>query len=140
MGWLRNLWDNVVDFVRDKIIEPITDWFKQLFEDTAAWIKIWKHELRGLLADWLKNDWFFLAAIAATIALAFLFPALKDWVGKWTITLMLKAAWEDVKEGFADVLDFIHIIELETINTMLQILWPDYRKAMGELALVVGAL
>jgi len=93
-----------------------------------------------VVANWLKNDWFFLAAIAATIALAFLFPALKDWVGKWTITLMLKAAWKDVKEGFADILDFIHIIELETINTILQILWPDYREAMGELSLVVGAL
>lgn len=140
MGWLRDLWRGVVTWVRDIIIEPIVDWVKQLIEDTRAWIKIWKHEMRGLLATWLENDWFFLAVVAGVIALALFFPAIKEWAGKLTITLMLKAAWEDVKDGFAEILDFIHIIELDTINTILKIVWPDYREAMGELTTVASAL
>jgi len=140
MGWLSDLWDNVTGWIHDKIVEPFVDWVKQLIEDTRAWIKIWKHEMRSILAEWLQNDWVFLAAIAGAVALAFYFPAIKEWVGKLSISILLKAAWEDVKEGFAEILDFIHIIELDTINTILKVLWPDYRQAMGELATVTSAL
>ena len=140
MGWLKNLWKNVTGWIKDNIVEPIVDWVKQLIDDTRTFITIWKHEFRQLLAGWLENDWVFLGAVAATIALAFYFPAIKEWVGKWSITILLKAAWEDVKEGFADILDFIHIIDLDTVNTILKVLWPDWRTMMAQLAEVSSAL
>jgi len=140
MGWLKNLWNRIIDWVREKLIAPLIDWIKQLFEDTSAWWKIWKYELSKLIGKWLENDLFFLAAVAGTIALAFWFPAIKNWVGKLSVTLLLKAAWEDVKEGLVDVLDFIHIVELDAINTILKILWPDWRVMMAQLADVTSDL
>lgn len=140
MGWLKNLWDNVTGWIKDNIVEPVVDWVKQLIDDTRTFITIWKHEFRQLLASWLENDWFFLAAVAMTVGVAFYFPAIKEWVGKWSITILLKAAWEDVKEGFTDILDFIHIIDLDTVNTILKVLWPDWRDMMGQLSEVASAL
>jgi len=140
MGLFKRIWNKVVNWVREKLIAPLVDWIKQLFEDTSAWWKIWKYELSKLVSKWLENDLFFLAAVAGTIALAFWFPAIKNWVGNLTITLMLKAAWQDVKDGFVDILDFIHIVELDAINTILKILWPDWRVMMAQLADVTSDL
>lgn len=139
MGWVRDILYGIFDFFRD-LLGEIAEWFKQLIEDTRAWIKIWKHELRGVIAGWLENDWVFILIVAGAIALAFLFPKIKTWVGKLTIVALLKAAWEDVKLGFVDILDFIHIIELDTINTILKILWPEYRMAMTELSTAASGL
>jgi len=140
MGLLKRIWKRVTKWVREKLIAPLVDWIKQLFEDTSAYWKIWKYELSKLVSKWLENDWFFLGAVAATIALAFFFPAISAWVGKLSITLLLKAAWEDVKDGMVDVLDFIHIVELDAINTILKILWPDWRVMMAQLADVTSDL
>jgi hypothetical protein len=140
MGLFKRIWKKITSWVREKLIAPLVDWIKTLFEDTSAWWKIWKYELSKLVSKWLENDLFFLAAVAGTIALAFWFPAIKDWVGKLSITLLLKAAWEDVKDGFKDVLDFIHIVELDAINTILKILWPDWRVMMAQLADVTSDL
>jgi len=140
MGWLKNLWDSIVDWIRDHIIAPIVDWFVQLIEDTRAMIRIWKHEFRKLMAKWLENDWFFLGVVAATIALSVLWPKITTWLGKLSVVIVLKAAWEDVKDGLVSILDFVGIIELDAINTILKVVWPDWRAMMDQMSMVVSGL
>jgi len=140
MGWLKNLWDNVTDWVHDAIVEPIVDWVEELIHDTTVAIRIWKHEFHKLLNKWLENDFFFLGAIAATIALAVFWPQVTAWVGKMTIVVVLKEAWKDVEEGWVDVLDFIHIVELDTINTILNVFWPDWKAMNAQLIDVTSSL
>lgn len=140
MGWLRDAWRNVTGWVREKIVKPVVDWVKEVIHDTTVAIRIWRHEFHKLLAKWLENDLFFLGAVAATIAVAFFFPQITAWIGKLGITILLKSAWEDVKAGLVEVLDFIHIIELDAVNTMLKILWPDWKAMMGQVADVTSLL
>jgi len=140
MGRLKDFWDDVTDWVHDKIVEPIIDWFTDLIEDTRTFIRIWKHEFHKLLAKWLENDLFFLAVIAATVVLAFVWPKIVTWAGKLTIVMVFKEAWKDVEEGWVDVLDFIHIIELDAINTVLKIFWPDWKAMNAQIMDVTSQL
>ena len=140
MGWLKDAWNNVTDWVHDNIVKPVVDWTTQLIQDTTTLIRILRHEAHALLAKWLENDWFFFGVIAATVAAAFLWPKIVTWVGKLSVTVVLKEAWEDVKAGMVEVLDFIHIIEIDAINTVLKILWPVWKAAMGQIADVTSLL
>jgi len=140
MGWLRDVWKKTTTWVREKIVEPVVDWFEELIHDTTVAIRIWKHEFHKLLAKWLENDWVFLGLVAATVAAAILWPKITTWIGKITLVKVFKEAWKDVEEGFASILDFIHIIEIDAINTILKVFWPEWKAMMGQLADVTSAL
>jgi len=140
MGWLKDAWNSVTEWVHDKIVEPVVDWVKEVIHDTTVVIRIWRHEFNKLMSKWLENDFVFFALIAATITGAFLLPQIITWVNKLTITIALKAAWKDVQEGWIDVLDFIHIVELDTINTILNVFWPDWKAMTAQLTDVTSKL
>jgi len=140
MGWLKDAWNNVTDWVREKIVEPVVDWVGQLIQDTTTMIRIWRHEANKVLAKWLENDWAAFGLILATLVIASFWPQITTWLGKLSVTIALKAAWKEVKDGLKDILDFVHIIELDAINTVLKILWPDWRAMMGQIAEVTSQL
>lgn len=140
MGRIWRAIRKAIAWLIDVIIRPFVDWVTKAIAWLTDQLRYWKHKFFELLAKWLENDVFFLGVIVATIALAIYWPKIVAWLTQTSLALMLKGLWEDVKKGVASILDLIHIIELDTINTMLKILWPEWRALMTQLSDVASAL
>lgn len=140
MGWLSNLWDNIVDWISEKVIGPIVKWITELIGDTTAAIRVFRHETNKLIARWLDNDLVFLGTIAAVIAAAVFWPQILAFLKRITEKLTLSSIWESLKEQTAGILDWLHAYNWALINTALKVIFPQYRKDVANFRTAISQL
>jgi len=140
MGWIRDAINKAISWLVDTVLRPIVDWVTDAIQWLIAEVRYWKHKFFEMLAEWLENDWFFLGAIAATIVLAVTWPKIITWLGQLSVVVTMKALWEQLKKKLVSIIDLQKIIQLDTINTMLKVIWPEWRAMMSQLSDVVSAL
>lgn len=134
--WIRN----AISWLVEKVLRPVINWITDAINWVIDELRYWKHKAFELLAKWLENDWFFLGAVILTIAAAVLWPKIVTFLGNLSIVGWMKGIWEAIKKGVASILDFIHILDLQLINNILKVFWPEWRDLMGQLADVTSAL
>lgn len=139
MGVLDKIRD-AVHWLVEKILRPVINWITESINWIIDELRYWKHKGFELLAKWLENDWFFLGAVIATVVLAVTFPKILAWLKNTSLWQWLQSLWEGIKKTTASILDFIHILDLELINNILKVFWPEWRAMMGQLAEVTSAL
>lgn len=136
LSWISD----AVSWLVDKILRPVVNWITEAINWVIDELRYWKHKAFELLAKWLENDWFFLGAVIATIAAAVMFPKILTFLSNLSIVGWMKGIWEAIKKGIASILDFIHILDLQLINNILKVFWPEWRSLMGQLSDVTSAL
>jgi hypothetical protein len=136
MGWLE---DAITWFVQ-VILRPVIQWITDAINWVIDELRYWKHEFTKLMAKWLQNDYFFLAAVAVAIAGAIFLPPLFSWIAATTFGKFIKNVVETIKKGVARVLDWVHILDLQLINSMLQAIWPEYKDLTAQFSNAISAL
>ena len=131
---------NAVSWLVDKVLRPVINWITDAINWVIDELRYWKHKAFELLAKWLDNDWFFLGAVLFTITAAVLWPKILTWLSNLSIVAWMKGLWESIKKGMASILDFVHILDLQLINSILKVVWPEWRDMMGQLSDVTSAL
>ena len=140
MGWLKDLWSDIVSWIRDKVLQPVVDYILSIIvgiTDTLRWLK---HKFFEKMAEWLENDLFFIAAIAATIVAAVYMPKILKFLAEHGLSAMLKKMWGDIAAKIGTILKLETVLNLQLINQMLKTFWPAWKDINAQFAEVTSAL
>ena len=141
MGLFSRIVDRVKQFFWDiytDLVEPALDWIRQKIEDIVVALRIFRHNLKALLAKWLQNDLFFVIFMQTVGAAVLYAPQLLAAAAKWTIVLWVKTMAEALKERVLDLININGLIDLVTVHKILMVIWQEYRKVLYSFADVVS--
>lgn len=130
MGWLKDQVTKLFNWLADKILRPVLNWLTEKIQWLIAEIKIVAVQAAQKIAEWMKNDYFFIGAIIVLIIGVIIAPDIAAWLAKMKAKLLASAFVKKVKELASIIkLDLI-LVNLATINSLFKVFWPEYRALM----------
>ena len=126
-SWVAGHVKNFFWEMYSKIIEPALDWVREAINNIVIAMRIFRHNLKKKLAEWLQNDAFFLIFIAAAIAAVIYVPKLIVKMQGWVVTIWVSSMAIKLKEATVGILDANRLIDLVMVHKILVVLWDDYK-------------
>ena len=139
-SWVRDKIEELGDFIVNKILTPFADFVRKQINNIIVALRIFRHNLKAKLAEWMENDLFFLLFIAATVVLIF---KLSKWIGaaqKWWIDSYIKTVIKNIGERVVDIISINKLIDYVMLHKILLVLWDDYREVSYSFADAVSQL
>jgi len=122
------------------VVTPAVDFLRRAIENIVVALRIFRHNLKAKLAEWLKNDLFFLLFITAAITAIIYVPKLIVKMQSWVVVIWVQSMAIKIKEATVDLLDANLIIEIVTIHKILLVLFDDYKETFYSFADAVSQL
>ncbi len=129
MGWIRDAVEDIFDWLYESIVEPVIDWIKDAIEEIRVNIRNFLHTAKGVLAEWLQNDWFFLLFAAAIIAAIFFAPQIMTWLQETGLYKAVSTFAKTVVDGVVKLINLQAYINLKLVDDLLKTFVDNYREA-----------
>lgn len=140
MGWIKDIIDDIIDWIEDKLIHPLVKWIQETVEDIVVWYKTMRHNMIKAIAKWLDNDWNFLIGIAGVIVAIIYVPMIAKWFTTTKLYQTVSAVVEAVYKKIIGFFDVRKIIDYYALHQILLVFWGDYRELNATFANAVSAL
>ena len=132
--------EHFLAWVVEEVMKSAAEMIAEAIEWAVAELKYWKMKFFEVLADWLGEDLGWLLAVGLTIGLAILFPKIKAFISGNAISAAYKGIIESIKKGIAKVSELIHLVDLDAINKVLRVVWPEWRAASNRINNAISAM
>jgi len=124
----------------EEVMKSAAELIATAIENAVAELRYWKMRFFEVLADWLGEDLGWLLAVGLTIGLAILFPKIKAFISGSAISAAYKGIIESIRTGIAKVSELIHLVDLDAINKVLRVVWPEWREASNRINDAISAM
>ena len=139
-SWVRDKIEGFFEWMYKGIIEPALDWLRRAIENVVVALRIFRHNLKAKLAEWMQNDAFFLGFIVVVVAAIVFIPKLIVKAQGWVATIWVQSMAIKIKEATVNILDANKIIDLVMVHKILMVLWEDYKQTFYSFADAVSQL
>ena len=140
MGWFKDFFGGIGDWIGDYIFDPVVEWVT----DTIAGLKVgWRvfwHRAKGKLAEWLDNDYLFMLFLVAIVVTLIFLPNIAAWIGGTGLTESVSAAVKSIETGIVKLTGVKFWIDLKFIDTISKIFWTEYRDARSSMTNALSSL
>lgn len=137
---MRDKIEDLGDWIVDKILAPFKEWVFRAIENIIVALRIFRHNLRQKLAEWLENDWFFLAFVAAIAATIYFIPKLIVKMQSWVVTIWVQSMAIKLKENVVALIDINKLIDLHLLHNILLVVWEEYANTFYDFCDAVSQL
>lgn len=127
-SWVRDRIEELGDWIIDKVLGPFKDWVIKTIEDIIVALRVFRHNVRQKIAEWMENDWFFFGFIIATAATIYFLPKVIAKAKSWVITAWIRTVVKGIKDGVVDLIDANKLIDIHLMHTILKVVWVEYRE------------
>ncbi len=127
-SWVVDKIRNAVDWIVDKVLKPFRIWVQEAIQNIIVALRIFRHNLKKKLAEWMENDWFFLLFVTVIIASVFIVPKHIEKIKNWAVVAYISTVVENLKTGVGNILDANKIIDLHLLHSILLVIWDDYKE------------
>jgi hypothetical protein len=111
-----------------------------MIEEITYRLRVFRHKLHEKLAEWLENDWFFFAFIAAIAAAVIFSSQIKAFFQNVKLFQTLKTIVEKIKEGKIAIHRLNLIIDLKLMHQISKVFFEEYREVMAAFSEAVSQL
>lgn len=130
MGWLVDQVTKLFNWLADKILRPVVKWVTDSINTLVTELKIAAAVASRQVEEWLKNDYFFVSAIIVLIVGIVYAPKIAAYLKALKAKILASALVKTVGD-ISSVIKLEQIlINLQTINAIFKLFWPEYRKLM----------
>lgn len=139
-SWVRDKIEDFGDWLWNSLIKPTVDFLRRMIDNIITALRIFRHNLKAKLAEWMQNDGFFLAFIAAIIAAIIWIPQLVAKAQSWVAVIWIQSMAIKIKEATIALIDVNRLIDWVMLHKILLVLWDEYKETFYALADAVSQL
>lgn len=137
---MEELLDAVYDEIYERLVKPALKELADAIEELRVQIRIWKHDLKKALADWLGNDVVFFLTVVGSVLLIVFAPQIATWFKGTTLFTFGKNLIGKIGDGVAKLIDVEKLIDLHAVHTIVKLVWDDYAELTSDIANAAAAL
>lgn len=137
-SWVRKKLEDFGEWFYETIVEPAVDWLQRAIDNIIVALRIFRHNLKAKLAEWLDNDIFFLVFLVNVISLAIYLPQIIAAASSWIVTIWIQSMIIKLKDRLVKLIDVNKYIDLLMLHNILLVLWEEYKKAFYSFAEVIS--
>ncbi len=140
MGWIRDIIDDVIDWIDDHILKPAINWLVSMIEEIRVNLRNFMHTVKTWLAKWLQNDWIFMAFVIVLLAAVFFLPAIIQAIGSSTAFKAITTWVKLLVDKVVKLIDIKKYIDIHLIDTVLKVFVDEYREVRSTMTKAVSGL
>jgi len=109
-SWIRDKLQALGEWIVDKVFAPFADWVRRAIQNIIVALRIFRHNLKAKLAEWMENDLFFILFIVGAVVLIFKLP---KWIGqakKWWIDSYIKTVITNIGKRIVNIISINKLI------------------------------
>lgn len=139
-SWIRDKLEDFGDWLYEKVIQPAVNWLRDAIENIVTALRIFRHNMKAKLAEWLENDWFFLAFVTLIVAGVYYIPKIMVKMQSWIVKIWIESMAIKIKEAVVNVIDVNLYIDIVTLHKVMMVVWGEYRETAYAFADAVSQL